>query len=155
MTTLVAVCCGGLEAYVSEDLAKRVPEEVTIEPFAQSTDTSHALKVKDKWCFRGDGGCGKLILRNVKDVSFIHKVRSVQCWLVHLAHSTSLPMHRSDGIDHIQAIQALTRGVNFEEALEQWLTCLNPEWSERLVDVVQKRRKPTFCVRCIRYGTCI
>ncbi|KAJ1420987.1 hypothetical protein B484DRAFT_433392, partial [Ochromonadaceae sp. CCMP2298] len=150
MTALVAVCCGGLEQYVREDLAKKVPDDVTIEQFTQSTDTSNAIKLgtQSRYIHKGDGGCGKLILRNVQDVTFIHSVRSVQCWLVHLASSCTLP----SGAEGIQHVQQLTLGVNFESALESWVCCLNDEWREKMSDLVAKKRRPTFCVRCIRDG---
>lgn len=149
MTSLIAICLGGLEDVVIADLKKVVPSTVDIIYFAQSKARNHGVEINGKWVNQGEGGCGKIILHNVENFDFIHCVRSVQHWLVYIAQSRSLTLD-SGGIDHIQSLAE--NDANFTDSLTAWKQCLSIDGKYKYADIINGRREPTFCVRCIRDG---
>jgi hypothetical protein len=150
MATIIAICAGGLEDIVISDVLKHVSLGALVRRLERSKSISYSVDIDGAWVDKGEAGCGKLLIENVTDPSFIHKVRSVQHWLVYLARSTSLPLTADAGVRHI--IGAATTGVDFDSSVKVWNRCLSVDLAEKYSDLVNGSRSPTFCVRCIRDG---
>ena len=151
MATFVAVCVGGLEDEVVMDIASFLPPNTIIDSLPKSTNRANAVEVNGKWLRTGESGCGKIVVRNVQECSFIHSVRSVQHWLVYMADSLTVPTNAISGIEHIQH---LTSKMDFDATLKTWIDCLPDVVSRKahLVNMLNRERPPKFCVRCIRDG---
>lgn len=150
MVTLVAICLGGLENVVMEDIARFVPAGSTIRQFARSKVTTSAIEIEGKLIDRGECGCGKILVSNIQDYQFIHSVRSVQHWLVYLAESTSVPSKKVEGIEYIQ--NTVPCGEALIDAVSSWKRCLSESGTARFTEFISGSRPAKFCVRAIRDG---
>lgn len=150
MVTLVAICLGGLESQVIEDIARFAPAGANISQFARSKVTSSAIDIEGKLIDRGECGCGKIIISNIQDFSFIHSVRSVQHWLVYLSESTGVPTKKVEGIEHIQS--TVPDSGTLKAAITAWKSCLSEAGKLKLQELLADSRPAKFCVRAIRDG---
>ena len=150
MVTLVAICLGGLESVVMEDIARLAPAGATIRQFSRSKVTSSAIEVEGMLIDRGECGCGKILISNIYDYQFIHVVRSVQHWLVYLAESTTVPSKKVEGIEHIQ--NTVPAGDALISAVSSWKNCLSKTGAAKFQEFLSDSRPAKFCVRAIRDG---
>lgn len=150
MATLIAICLGGLEDQVVCDIARHAPEGSAVSVFAKSKETKNSIEINGRWVDKGEGGCGKVLVKNVSDFGFIHTIRSVQHWLVYVAETANLPSSQEAAIEHMK--QLVTNGIQLGDALLAWQRCLSADGKAKYHDIIEKIREPTFCVRCIRDG---
>jgi hypothetical protein len=159
MSTIVAICLGGLEEEVIADIRKFTSSEVLFQTFSELKPAKNGIEINGKYLNTGECGCGKIILSNVSNFDFIHRVRSVQHWLVYLGDSLHVPKDLCSGIPHIQKLVA--DQMDLIDALQTWKKCLSPSkylkydilaTSDASEEDVKNRWSPKFCVRCIRDG---
>lgn len=72
-------------------------------------DHDGCIGINGKNLYQGEAGCGKILIYNVMDYSFINYVRSVQHWFIYVTHSYDIHTSSQHGRESIQA--ALTGGV--------------------------------------------
>lgn len=146
----MAICLGGLEEQVIEDIAKLAPAGACIKQFSRSKVTTSSINVEGKLIDRGECGCGKILVSNITEFKFIHNVRSVQHWLVYLAESTSVPSKNLEGIEHIQSI--IPNESALSGAKTAWEKCLSDVSVAKFNELLSDSRPAKFCVRTIRDG---
>lgn len=150
MAKLIAICAGGLESIVIEDIKRFAASDVVVEQFSNGKSSSNCIIIEGVSVNKGDCGCGKILLSNVREFLFLNKIRSVQTWLVYMAESSEVPPAATKGIQYIQDL--VVNKVDFTSSLETWGQCLNIAGTQKYNDVITKQRPPKFCVRCIRDG---
>lgn len=150
MAKLIAICAGGLETLVIEDIKRAAPSNVQVEQVSSGKNVSNCIQVAGLSVNRGESGCGKILVSNVLDFEFLDKVRSVQTWLVFMVESASVPSSASKGIGYIQNL--VSQSVDLSGALATWERCLVASSVQKYQDLITKARPPKFCVRCIRDG---
>lgn len=153
MASFLATCLAGCEKEVVDDISK-ILCEFQSEPFDIEIvkppvySEGNAVKIGNHHVFRGESGCGKLLLRNIHNTEFIHKVRSVQYWFVYLSACNSA----SKSSDTQSLLSAVLCNTNFDIAFDWWVSSLTDSDKTKYADIVSKARRPKFCVRCIRDG---
>lgn len=150
MVTLVAICLGGLENQVIDDIARVAPAGAQIRQFSRSKITTSAIDVEGKLIDRGECGCGKILVSGITEYKFIHDVRSVQHWLVYLSESTSVPSKKVEGIELIQSTVPAADVLN--DAISTWKSSLSNAGVVKFHDLLTGTRPAKFCVRTIRDG---
>jgi len=66
------------------------------------------IVINGKKLYQGEAGCGKILIHNVTDYSFINNIRSVQHWFIYVTHSYNIHSSQQHGRE---SIQAALRGV--------------------------------------------
>jgi len=148
--TLVAICLGGLESQIMDDIARFAPAGADIRQFSRSKVTTSAIDVEGKLIDRGECGCGKILISNIQEFGFIHNVRSVQHWLVYLSESTAVPTKKAEGIEHIMSTVPGSEALS--GAITAWKNCLSDAGTSKYQELLTGSRPAKFCVRTIRDG---
>lgn len=71
-------------------------------------DHDGCIVINGKNLYQGEAGCGKILIHNVMDYSFINYVRSVQYWFIYVTHSYDI--HTTSTIHGRESIQAALTG---------------------------------------------
>ena len=71
-------------------------------------DPDGCIVINGKKLYQGEAGCGKILIHNVMDYSFINYVRSVQHWFIYVTHSYDI--HTTSTIHGRESIQAALTG---------------------------------------------
>ena len=148
MSNIVAICLGGCEKEVLVDLQSQLPTSIILSALDTPKFADNATKFQQATIFRGESGCGKLLLQNVSSFDFLESVRSVQYWIAHAMHCSDM----TQGDDYAIDLERLTANIDFDAVFNVWKAALSMEGLAKHHDVVNNVRKPKFCVRCIRDG---
>ncbi len=154
MSSIVAICLAGCEKEVSDDISGHVRlfdgnTNLTIKAAPIPKITNSATKLNNNVIFRGESGCGKVVLENVDNFCFIENVRSVQFFMLHVGGTIAMTLQKAELTDNLHKIFV---DVDFEKLLNVWKSCLSRAVSGINQAMLSNTRKPKFCVRCIRDG---
>lgn len=148
---VIAICLGGLEEEVMDDIHQSLPDLIiNILPQSRIQSTSCArATIHGKTVYRGDAGCGKLRITNVPNYDYICSIRSVQYWMLYVYESLNFPS-ASDAITTF--IQSNLKDVDWKLFYLKWLSCVSPRYVINHASLLDGNRAPTFVVRVVRDG---
>ena len=153
----LAVCLAGCEDVVVVDILSFLKDKhhdvsATCSVLSYSSiQTEASAEINGKKLYRGDTGCGKIIVTTIISPSVIvNAIRSVQYWFAYLSFSDKLPIStkktdtEKTHDDELNHVTDLLRDADWTTALKTWseFTGLDPE-----------AKNITFCGRAIRNGT--
>eukprot|EP01039_Chlorochromonas_danica_P006283 gene6283-6928_t len=147
MYSLIALCLAGLEDLVVEDIRRQVAvygeeeEEVVLQEVQVLSQPQAVVP--------GEACCGKILLHfTTLPPRLLQDIRSVQCWLVHVADLTEVSMVLDEVVAEVE--QKVVPTGRLQEAYRQWrdLVLANQKDSQ----TNPPADPPTFCVRSVRDG---
>jgi hypothetical protein len=143
---LLALCLGGLENEVADDIRSFAPTRLKVEAIFDTTSIKS-----------GQAGCGKLVVTTTIDVAcvLITSCRSCMFFLLYIVHSTNIP---TDKLACFESMKSLLQPIDWSNTFHIWRSISNGLPSDilschpNLLELFNGSRAPRFSCRCIRDG---